>query len=85
MDERCLDTSSDQALLEEEGVVVVGDEPVVERTEGIEVGDQGAGASLKIEQVIKPLLPMFIIMFVVLMLVTYIPSLSLWLPGILMK
>jgi TRAP-type C4-dicarboxylate transport system permease large subunit len=42
-------------------------------------------ASLKIEQVIKPLLPMFIIMIVVLMLVTYIPSLSLWLPSLLMK
>jgi len=42
-------------------------------------------AQLKIEQVIKPLLPMFIIMIVVLMLVTYIPALSLWLPGALMK
>jgi len=42
-------------------------------------------ANLKIEQVIKPLLPMFIVMFVVLMLVTYIPSLSLWLPNLLMK
>jgi tripartite ATP-independent transporter DctM subunit len=42
-------------------------------------------AGLKIEQVIKPLLPMFIIMIVVLMLVTYIPSLSLWLPDLLMK
>jgi TRAP-type C4-dicarboxylate transport system permease large subunit len=42
-------------------------------------------AELKIEQVIKPLLPMFVIMIVVLMLVTYIPSLSLWLPGLLMK
>ncbi len=42
-------------------------------------------ANLKIEKVIKPLLPMFIIMIVVLMLVTYIPSLSLWLPSLLMK
>ena len=42
-------------------------------------------ANLKIEQVIKPLLPMFIVMFIVLMLVTYIPSLSLWLPSLLMK
>ena len=42
-------------------------------------------ANLKIEQVIKPLLPMFIIMIVVLMLVTYLPSLSLWLPGVLME
>jgi TRAP-type C4-dicarboxylate transport system permease large subunit len=32
-------------------------------------------ANLKIEKVIKPLLPMFVIMIVVLMLVTYIPSL----------
>jgi len=42
-------------------------------------------ANQKIEQVIKPLLPMFIIMFVVLMLVTYIQEISLWLPGVLMK
>lgn len=42
-------------------------------------------ANLKIEQVIKPLLPMFIVMIVVLMLVTYIPSLSLWLPNLLMN
>lgn len=42
-------------------------------------------ANLKIERVIKPLLPMFIIMIIVLMLVTYIPSLSLWLPDLLMK
>ncbi len=42
-------------------------------------------ANLRIEQVIKPLLPMFIVMIVILMLVTYIPSLSLWLPGVLMK
>lgn len=42
-------------------------------------------ANLKIEQVVKPLLPMFIVMIVVLMLVTYIPALSLWLPSLLMK
>ncbi|MCK4879241.1 MAG: TRAP transporter large permease [Bacteroidales bacterium] len=42
-------------------------------------------ANLKIEQVVKPLIPMFIVMIVVLMLVTYIPSLSLWLPNLLMK
>jgi len=42
-------------------------------------------ANLKIEQVIRPLVPMFVIMFIVLMLVTYIPALSLWLPNLLMK
>jgi TRAP-type C4-dicarboxylate transport system permease large subunit len=42
-------------------------------------------ANLKIEQVIRPLLPMFLIMIVVLMLVTYIPTLSLWFPDLLMK
>ena len=42
-------------------------------------------ANLKIEQVIRPLLPMFVIMIVVLMLVTYIPGISLWLPNLLMK
>jgi len=37
-------------------------------------------AKVKIQDVIKPLLPMFIAMIAVLMLVTYIPDLSLWLP-----
>ncbi len=37
-------------------------------------------ANVKIDRVIKPLLPMFLAMIVVLLLVTYIPQLSLWLP-----
>lgn len=37
-------------------------------------------AKVRIETVIKPLLPMFVAMIIVLLLVTYIPSLSLWLP-----
>ncbi len=36
----------------------------------------------KIESVVRPLLPMFITMFIILMLVTYIPAISLWLPRI---
>jgi tripartite ATP-independent transporter DctM subunit len=39
-------------------------------------------AQTTITKVIKPLLPLFIAMVVALMLVTYIPSLSLWLPGL---
>lgn len=37
-------------------------------------------ANIKIDKVIKPLLPMFLAMVVVLMMVTYIPQISLWLP-----
>ncbi len=37
-------------------------------------------ANVKIEKVIKPLLPMFAAMVIVLLLVTYIPEISLWLP-----
>lgn len=40
-------------------------------------------AKVKIEQVIKPLVPMFLAMLLVLMLVTYIPQISLWLPRLL--
>ena len=40
-------------------------------------------ANLKIEKVVKPLLPLFIAMIVVLLLVTYLPQLSLWLPDLL--
>ena len=37
-------------------------------------------SKVRIESVIKPLLPMFLAMIAILMLVTYIPKLSLWLP-----
>lgn len=40
-------------------------------------------AKLKIEHVIKPLIPFFVVTAAVLLLVTYIPALSLWLPTIL--
>lgn len=37
-------------------------------------------ANLSIQKVIRPLLPLFIVMLVVLVIVTYIPELSLWIP-----
>ena len=37
-------------------------------------------AGLSIDKVIKPLIPMFVAMIVVLILVTYLPQISLWLP-----
>lgn len=37
-------------------------------------------ADLKIQQVIKPLLPLFLVMIGVLLLITYFPELTLWLP-----
>ena len=37
-------------------------------------------ANLKIQQVIKPLLPLFLVMIGVLLLITYFPDLTLWLP-----
>lgn len=39
-------------------------------------------SKVRIETVIKPLFPMFLAMITVLMLVTYIPKLSLWLPEV---
>lgn len=39
-------------------------------------------AKISISKVIKPLVPLFIAMIVALLLVTYIPALSLWLPGL---
>jgi len=38
-------------------------------------------ANLGIDKVIKPLLPMFLAMVIVLLLVTYLPEISLWLPS----
>ena len=42
-------------------------------------------ANLKIEKVSKAILPMYIPMFIILMLITYIPSLTMFLPNLLMK
>lgn len=39
-------------------------------------------AKLKIQEVVRPLLPMFIVMLVVLMIITYVPELSLWVPNL---
>ncbi|MEL7004602.1 MAG: TRAP transporter large permease [Bacteroidota bacterium] len=39
-------------------------------------------AGISIEKVLKPLIPLFIAMIVVLLLVTYFPQLSLWLPDV---
>lgn len=46
----------------------------------------GCGISgLKMERVAKRMIPFYAVMFVVLLLLTYIPQFSLWLPGILVK
>ena len=37
-------------------------------------------SNLKIEDVIKPLIPFFLVLIIVLLAVTFIPNLSLWLP-----
>ena len=39
-----------------------------------------AVAKLRIEVVVKAMWPFFIILFLVLLLVTYLPAISLWLP-----
>ena len=39
-------------------------------------------ANTKIQHVIKPLLPMFVVMILTFLLVTYVPELSLWLPHV---
>lgn len=39
-------------------------------------------AKVRLEQLMKPLLPMYGAMFVVLMLVTYVPAISEWLPAL---
>ena len=40
-------------------------------------------ANIGIERVIKPLIPLFVAMIVVLLIVTYFPEISLWLPRVL--
>jgi TRAP-type C4-dicarboxylate transport system permease large subunit len=43
------------------------------------VGCGVAGVSLR--EVVRPLLPLFVAMIVALVIVTYVPAVSLWLPG----
>jgi TRAP-type C4-dicarboxylate transport system permease large subunit len=38
-------------------------------------------ANTSIQKVIKPLIPLFLAMILALLLITYVPSLSLWLPS----
>ena len=40
---------------------------------------------VKIESMVRPLLPFYISMIVTLILITYVPDFSLWLPGLVMK
>jgi len=44
-----------------------------------------AVAKLPIEQVVRALYPFFAALLLVLAMVTYIPALSLWLPGLLLN
>jgi TRAP-type C4-dicarboxylate transport system permease large subunit len=44
-----------------------------------------AVAKLPIEQVVRALYPFFGALLLVLAMVTYIPALSLWLPGLLLN
>ena len=39
-------------------------------------------ARTTIKKVMKPLLPLYVVMAIVLLLITYIPEISLWLPGL---
>ncbi|AEJ20726.1 TRAP transporter large permease [Gracilinema caldarium] len=43
-----------------------------------------AVGKIRIEQVVKTMLPMWLVMFTVLMLITFIPELTLWIPDLLM-
>ena len=40
---------------------------------------------IPIESMVKPMIPFYISMFVMLMLITYVPQISLWLPELIMK
>jgi hypothetical protein len=65
------------SLLLDRGAAPVGFLVVLHQDDGVEVG------RVTIEQVVREIWPFYGVMFFVLMLVTYIPSVSLWLPRIL--
>ena len=39
-------------------------------------------AKLKIQNMIKPLIPFYIAMIIILLLVTFVPEISLWIPNL---
>jgi len=43
-----------------------------------------AVGKIRIEQVVKTMLPMWLVMFAVLMLITFVPEITLWIPDMLM-
>ena len=40
---------------------------------------------IRIEDMVKPMMPFYIFMFITLMLITYIPQISMWLPNLVMR
>jgi tripartite ATP-independent transporter DctM subunit len=40
---------------------------------------------VKIEEMVKPMIPFYVTMLITLILITYIPQISLWLPGLIAK
>jgi tripartite ATP-independent transporter DctM subunit len=40
---------------------------------------------VRIEDMVRPLIPFYLTMFVTLMLITYIPQIAMWLPGMISK
>jgi tripartite ATP-independent transporter DctM subunit len=44
-----------------------------------------AVGKVKLEEVLRGILPFYAVMFIVLMLVTYVPAFSLWLPSLVLK
>lgn len=40
---------------------------------------------IRIEDMVRPMMPFYLFMFITLMAITYIPQISLWLPELIMK
>ncbi|MGD9241140.1 MAG: TRAP transporter large permease subunit, partial [Desulfobacterales bacterium] len=40
---------------------------------------------IRIEDMVRPMIPFYLFMFIALMAITYIPQISLWLPELIMK
>ena len=41
------------------------------------------GASVKAEQMLKPLVPFYLVILAILLLITYVPELVMWLPNLI--
>ncbi|WP_019123373.1 hypothetical protein [Brevibacillus massiliensis] len=48
------------------------------------IAEEKSGGKLKLEEFLKGMLPLYVVLLLLLVIITYVPAVSLWLPNLLM-